>query len=218
MKFFTCYILVLLLISCTSSNSEHNSKISGDDNSLDMSPSLIDNDISIEMNNHNTPVKLPATVEPALHLDAQYGNNYATSNLIDGNKNTAWAVPLDGGGIDADVIDWLKFHIKPSRISHIIITNGYAKSKNSYFNNARGRSVLISRVPWEEAEDNDIIFYGILKDTPNPQILQVSEKFDNTNATEDIYIMFESDYYPGVKYNDFCITEVEFFGYQDIDL
>lgn len=154
-----------------------------------------------------------ANIEPTFCLAPQAGNSYEASNLIDGDTGTAWAVPLDKGGIDADVIDWLKFNLTAKYIGKIVITNGYAKNEQSYFNNARGRSILISRVPWEEAEDEDILFCGELKDSPKPQTLQVSKNYNNSKPTKNIYIMFESDYYKGRKYNDFCISEIEFWGY-----
>ncbi len=159
------------------------------------------------------PHKLSVSVKPTLHLKSQGSNSYEASNLIDGDPATAWAISLTDGGVDADVIDLLEFDVNADKIDCVVITNGYAKNKASYENNARGRTVLISRVPWEEVTDSDIIYYGPLKDAMHPQQLRVSEKYDNSRPTPQVYVMFESDYYSGAKYTDFCISEIEFYGY-----
>lgn len=150
---------------------------------------------------------------PTIHLETQAGNNYDASNLTDGNLSTAWAVDLDKPGvIDADVVDCLSFKLSAWQINRIVIVNGYGKNAEAYYNNTRARSVMISRVPWDEADDSDILFSGEIKDTYRPQSIPVSKTFDNSRPTYTIYVMFENHFYPGQKYNDLCISEIQFWG------
>jgi len=156
---------------------------------------------------------LHAYAVPTAHLEMQAGNNYDASNLTDGNFGTAWAIDLDMPGvIDADVVDYLSFKLHARKITRIVIANGYGKNSKAYHNNTRARMVFISRVPWEEAEDSDILFSGEIKDTMSPQSIPVSKTFDNSRPTNTVYVMFGNDFYPGQKYNDLCISEIQFFG------
>lgn len=155
--------------------------------------------------------RLDVSVRPTLCLEPQAGNSYDATNLLDQSPRTAWAVPLSKA-IDADVIDLLTFRLDARKVKYIVIQNGYAKDKKSFINNARGKHIVISREPWEMAMDEDILYEGMLADTPEPQVLYVSDKYDNTVPTHTVYVKFSSDVYPGQKYNDFCVSELSFYG------
>ena len=156
---------------------------------------------------------LEVSVRPAEHLASQGGNTYKPENLLDGDPATAWVVNAEDTRY-GNPIDLLQFDLDAQYIDHIVITNGYAKSQQAFSNNARAGSVYISRVPWDEAMSSDILYEGSLSDTMDPQTFEVNSNYDNSIPTRKIYVRFGEDVVYGAKYpDDFCISEIQFFGY-----
>lgn len=160
-------------------------------------------------------------VESFYHLAAQAGNTYDANKLVDGKKSTAWAVHLDDESIyDDDRLYGPVFTVHCKKLAYIVIRNGYGKNSASFSNNARAARVKFVRyVQGGGNLDNEPVLYeGTLKDTPNPQRLEISaNNAANLNITK-IEMDFDTPYnggiYPGAKWNDLCISEVEFWGYE----
>ncbi|MCF0223259.1 MAG: hypothetical protein HUK20_03240 [Fibrobacter sp.] len=69
------------------------------------------------------------------HLANQAGNNYNPKNMVDGNVQTAWALPYRSG----EVI--LQFNLKKraATLDYIAINNGYGKSEKRFRQNSRAK-------------------------------------------------------------------------------
>lgn len=170
-------------------------------------------------NNRNSSdyISIEATVASfpyldEITLDPQNGNNYEASNLFDGDPSTTWAVgakkfekfekETEGHfprmvGIKA---------IQQYPIERLVITNGYAKNKESWRNNARAKTITIMGCT-EGSNLADNLYSGTLSDTSEPQtvILRKTGRYD-------YYNLIIEDYYPGEKWDDVCISEIEVFG------
>lgn len=171
----------------------------------------------VARNGRSASRKLKATAHDAAHLGSQAGNTYVAANLLDGNPATAWAVDLDTAPFDSDHLYGPTFTLDANRIDYVTIVNGYAKSVSAFKNNTSARYIKICRVMDgdEFPEPEDIIYSGSLRDTMSPQKLPVNPGFDNSRPTREIAIYFPADpvyYRQGAKWNDFCISEIEFWG------
>ena len=144
-------------------------------------------------------------------LAPQGGNTYGPTNMLDGNITTAWAINLDSASYDCDALYGPYFEVPCKKLSHIVIRNGYAKSASAYINNSRASYICF------EVETNDGLegFGAELKDTPDPQRLNapLNESWNNNITT--IQIRFPTgSFIKGAKWNDLCITEIEFWGWR----
>lgn len=155
---------------------------------------------------------------------------YFTFNLFDDNSNTAIAlnsnvmVNKDGNSYFRILL------LKSIIVDRIVILNGYCKSINTYSNNNRVKElkfefssverIIVSNGVYNETIINDkgqaekIKFeYKKVYDTniilnDNGVFQDVSiGKLSNFNSI-DVTIM---DTYPGIKYDDTCISEIEFW-------
>lgn len=158
------------------------------------------------------PVKLKVVKASCYgSLAPQGGNTYGPWNMLDGNIATAWAVNLDSASYDSDALYGPYFEVPCKKLSHIVIRNGYAKSASAYINNSRASYISF------EVETSDGLegFGAKLKDTPDSQRLNapLNESWNNNITT--VQIVFPSDsFYKGAKWNDLCITEIEFWGWK----
>lgn len=91
-------------------------------------------------------------------------------------------------------------------IERLVITNGYAKNNESWHNNARAKTITIMGCT-EGSNSADNLYSGTLSDTSEPQtvILRKTGRYD-------YYNLIIEDYYPGKKWDDVCISEIEVFG------
>lgn len=164
-------------------------------------------------------VKLYVKAQPGLHLGAQSGNTYESSNLLDGNPKTAWAIGLEQvSSYDFTEFpeDLLEFTADAKDVKYIMLTNGYAKNSNVYNNNSRLSRIVISRVPISSASGSDILYYGDVADTMSPQRLEVNEDYDNSRPTRKIYVTIpDMEFITGDKFTDICISEIEFYGHEN---
>lgn len=161
-----------------------------------------------------------AKVEYDGSLSAQGGNTYEAINLCDGDSTTAWAVNLDKEGIyDCDQLYGPIFSLSCKKLSHIIIRNGYGKSADAFNNNTRAAKIsFLSLVDDENGDDERVLFYGSLRDKPTPQRLEIPINLADNNNIRQIRMNFNTQlnggYYAGKKWNDLCISEVEFWGFE----
>ena len=160
-------------------------------------------------------------VEYSNSLAPQAGNNYEAKNLCDGDSTTAWAVNLDKEGIyDCDQLYGPIFHLNCKKLSHIIIRNGYGKSADAFKNNTRAAKVkFLSLLDDEEDEDGErVLFDGSLRDKSTPQRLEIPLDLEGNSNIKQIRMNFNTQlnggYYAGTKWNDLCISEVEFWGFE----
>lgn len=161
----------------------------------------------------------PTNVECYNTLDPQAGNTYYPKNLIDGNSKTVWAVHLDNSIYDEDRLYGPSFTIKCKKLSHIIIRNGYGKSDDAYKNNARAAKVRFVSIKLDDDSPYPpVLFEGELEDTPEPQRLEIPMDLADNNDIQEIQMVFYTPemggVYPGRKWNDLCISEVEFWGFK----
>jgi hypothetical protein len=165
------------------------------------------------------PVKLKVVKASCYgSLAPQGGNTYGAWNMVDGNIATTWAVSLNnrniyGGDGDLDP-SWIQgpyFEVPCKKLSHIVIRNGYAKSASAYINNSRASYIFF------EIETSDGLegFGAKLKDTPDPQRLDapLNESWNNNITTIQMGFPCGS-FIKGAKWNDLCITEIEFWGWR----
>ena len=148
-------------------------------------------------------------------LKAQGGNTYVPANMLDGNPSTAWAVNLDKASYDSDKLYGPTFTVRCKKLSHIVIRNGYAKDDASFRNNSRASRIIFCNADnvSDENESASYLYEGIVKDTPEPQTLKVN---GNANSNiHEIQMIFPIDgLRRGAKWNDLCISEVEFWGWE----
>lgn len=179
--------------------------------------------VSSEAGMEEVPVKLQVlNVEYDWSLAPQAGNTYYARNLLDGNRNTAWAVNLDGGIYDCDQLYGPVFTLNCKKIAYIVIRNGYGKNSQSFRNNSRAKDVYFANLDaWRDEytdwDDEAILYSGKLQDTMEPQRLEISEDKSCNNNVRKVQMIFgaSSDcFYRGAKWNDLCISEVEFWGYE----
>ena len=115
-------------------------------------------------------------------------NSYGTNNLTDRDSYTAWCSKIKQKPTIITVTGLKKDQNK------MMIINGYTKNYNSYYNNARARSISIA--------SNNYINNTVIIDSPIFQILDIVQG-GSLNLTI-------TDYFKGEKYDDLCISEISF--------
>lgn len=167
------------------------------------------------LSEEKTPIKLSVmNVEYWENLDNQRNNTYVPSNMIDGNPSTAWAVNLDKVSYDSNKLYGPIFTLRCSKISHVTIRNGYAKNHETYRNNARALQIIICNADDINDEDTSILFEGVLNDTPNEQTIRLEDDFTSNSDIRKVQLVFPADRLKkGDKWNDLCISEIDFYGY-----
>ena len=171
-----------------------------------------------EVSAQGAPVKLKVVnASYSFSLAPQGGNTYGAWNMVDGNIATTWAVSLNNRNIyDGDGslsrIWGPYFEVSCKKLSHIIIRNGYGKSASAYINNSRA-SYIYFEMGGAEGLDG---FDARLKDTPDPQRINVPLNASWNNNITSIQIFFDSNggIIRGAKWSDLCITEIEFWGWK----
>ena len=140
-------------------------------------------------------------------------------NMFDGDPTTVWAVSLNneriydynGMGLPNDRIWGPEFEVQCKKLSHIVIRNGYGKSATAYINNARLDYVEFSIAGTEgggTVEED-------LEDVSTPQRIDIPNDEDwNRNITTVQMIFYIDGIIEGQKWNDLCISEIEFWGWK----
>ena len=149
-------------------------------------------------------------------LEQQVGNTYEARNLCDGFSTTAWAIGLEKAIFDNDMLYGPVFTIKGKKLSHIVIRNGYGKNENSFKNNTRAARIVFYSCDKQGKEH--VLYDGFLKDEPTPQRLEITTDKGGDSDVKRIGMKFynqrEGGFYVGEKWNDLCVSEVEFWGYE----
>ena len=173
-----------------------------------------------EFDRSNAKLLKVVKVECSSNLAAQGGNTYDAKNLCDGDSTTAWAVNLDNESIyDDDMLYGPVFTVNCKKLSHIVIRNGYCKNADSFKNNTRAAKVVFYSYVEDSEDDGERVLYdGSLRDKPTPQRLEIPLDLDGNSDIKQIGMNFNTQvnggYYAGAKWNDLCISEVEFWGFE----
>lgn len=143
-------------------------------------------------------------------LDPQNDNSYEAYNLFDKDPSTTWAV---GAKKFEKFEKETEGHFPrmvsistPDLLERLVITNGYAKNNQSWRNNARAKNITIMGCT-EGSNLADNLYSGTLSDTAEPQTITLRK-----TGQYDYYNLIIEDYYPGEKWDDVCISEIEVFG------
>ena len=143
-------------------------------------------------------------------LDPQNDNSYEAYNLFDKDPSTTWAV---GAKKFEKFEKETEGHFPrmvsistPDLLERLVITNGYAKNNQSWRNNARVKNITIMGCT-EGSNLADNLYSGTLSDTSEPQTITLRK-----TGQYDYYNLIIEDYYPGKKWDDVCISEIEVFG------
>ena len=138
------------------------------------------------------------------HLASQSGNTYVPGNMVDGNLNTAWALPYKSGKKSGEVMLQFFFEKEADVLNKITIHNGYAKSEQRYKENSRAQKIGI----YINGIKKEYLFGTVtLDDSMQPQEIDLG----NIKGVRVVYIRVLS-VYPGKKWSDLCISEVSFSG------
>lgn len=135
---------------------------------------------------------------------------YSPVNMFDGDMGTCYAEGLDDG---YDIAFEIYFD-KPVYIDEIRVVNGFAKNDEYFYNNNRARSCNISMKNTKKNNETSSSEYFLLQDTKEYQSIKLKKAYlANTVqiSTDCTYVQNCQSIYPGKKYNDTCITELEFF-------
>jgi hypothetical protein len=155
-------------------------------------------------------------ISTSSRLERKYNKN----NLIDLNFSTCWCAK------SKDKNPTLTFTFKDSvDVATIILTTGYLKSEETYYNNNRLKKVAITQyykfygtdseeehtfmldfkdIPYQEIDLNT--FYDMVKHTDSGDVMFLTSKIE-------IKVL---ETYKGKKYNDTCISEILFAGYKPV--
>lgn len=158
-------------------------------------------------------------------LGNQAGNNYHPLNMTDGNPATAWAAKvadIEDYSVNGIIVGPVFDLARSSKIAGVELQNGYCKNSASFRNNSRASWVTVYRYhpEWtdpsqDEGEINteDIIYEGPIKDVMTRQYFPVSPRFDNSQPTVCVGLLFRYDRIrKGAKWNDLCLSEIAVFG------
>jgi ribosomal protein L37E len=135
-------------------------------------------------------------------LDPDDGVTYDPELTLDGNPVTAW-----NDGVDGDPVgQWLEYtFVAPVRISRIEVVNGYDKvvgDLDLFEANARIRALRV--------ETDGATTPGELTDTREPQSLE------GPFGPSCRYRIVVDSVYPGSRFEDVALSEIAFFGTQDL--
>lgn len=163
----------------------------------------------------------PGKASCEVWLDPQYGNTYYASNLLDDNPSTAWAATLNEYlSPDGESFEGPTFRFDtPVKIKRIKIRNGYCKSDKSFYDNARVAEMKIYGHTVDEQGHTDmlLLWSGRLRDSRDLQVFDVEAQYASGQRVTDVFTIMQCrdngyDYYPGTKYRDICLSDIEFWG------
>jgi len=133
-----------------------------------------------------------STAPTAARASSQHGDRFAPENTRDDRIDTAWVEGAKGSGIG----EWIAFTFSPQTVQYLEIYPGYGKSKELFFaNNRVKRATLIFSDGTRAAVQ--------LFDEPRVQTVALPAPI----RTGSLRLIIE-EVYPGTKYDDTVISEV----------
>lgn len=140
--------------------------------------------------------------EASSYLTAQgTGNKYGIELTFDGSDDTCWQDGQDGNGIGETLSYWFDSNVSLAKIS---ITNGRFLNEEKYSENNRLAEATL--------------YFYLEGKLVNKQIISFADGFLNQPEIFDIdspvncnqIVLEVTNVYEGSKYNDLCVTEIEF--------
>lgn len=120
---------------------------------------------------------------------------YTVSNAFDGNAGTAYVENTEDD-LFKIYIGWENSDFTGNAVNALRITNGYAKSKELYYANSKIK--CIQYYSWDDEEYKKIDI-----DDREDSFIIPSARFSGTFSVVDTYT--------GGKYNDTCVSEIDFY-------
>lgn len=127
-------------------------------------------------------------------------NSYDPIRAYDFNPLTAWSEGVDGYGVGETYT--MRFNDKEADVTmtHLVIINGYIKSKETWEENGRVKKIGIY-------VDGAFIREAELEDVMMVQRVPIGEIPINSGFSKEVTIEI-LDVYPGSEYEDTCISEM----------
>lgn len=132
---------------------------------------------------------------------------YSSVNLMNKDVNSSWVAGRSNNGVGEYVL-FTNTNRREVTIESIGIVNGYGSNKKLYYENNRIRSLkMIVHTSLGYFEHN-----FDLKDQREEQWLELPYNFGTPHPafSVDSLVLVITDYYPGSKYSDTCLSKVEF--------
>lgn len=145
----------------------------------------------------------PYKITSSSNLKSQGNNSYVAENIHDFDLFTAWVPENRNSGIGEKI----SFYFEPfsPRVNEVKIFNGYMKNEELWKQNSR-----VSKLKFSVNNKPVAVFQ--LEDVSDTQIFKIDPTQSN-DSTKDLIITFEIlDVYPGTKYKDVAISEINFSG------
>lgn len=125
------------------------------------------------------------------------GYTYYAENVMDKNRKTAW----NEGATEEGEGETLTFYADgKQRVSGIRILNGYCQDSKTYHNNNRVKRI---RIWFSDGTSCDHVIHDVF------------DEYTNIEFTDgkicDTVVFTIMDVYKGSKYNETCISEIEFY-------
>ena len=137
------------------------------------------------------------------NLKSQGNNSYVADNIHDFNLFTAWVPDNSMSAIGESI----NFYFDPfaPRVNEIIIYNGYIKNEELWKQNSRVSKLKFS-------VNNKPVAVFKLEDVSSTQTFEINP-IQSVDSTKDLIITLEIlEVYPGTKYKDVAISEINFNG------
>lgn len=150
----------------------------------------------------------------SVKASSQLGESYSVRNLLDNRVSTAWVEGAKDLGAGETITIQLK---EGTTLAELRLMNGYLKSKQTYENNARIRSLHVeSLVKYPSAENYEWISHDVhFEDKPynaeairNGDYYSLSDKVSYYEGEVKTIKLTLLDTYSGMKYEDTCISEL----------
>ena len=128
----------------------------------------------------------------------KFQENYLPLYVGDDDPKTAWSLKTEGIG------EWLRVHMTQMEGAtklRMKIRNGYHKSAKLFEANSRGKELTVTLLPSKKTVD------VTLTDTQDWQEIVVDQPAGPLEAVE----LKIKSVYPGKKYDDMCISDVQLF-------
>lgn len=145
----------------------------------------------------------PYKITSSSNLKSQGNNSYLAENIHDFDLFTAWVPENRNSGIGEKI----NFYFEPfsPRVNEVRIFNGYMKNEDLWNQNSR-----VSKLKFSINNRPVAIFQ--LEDVSNTQTFQI-DPIQSVDSTKDLILTFEIlEVYPGSKYKDVAISEINFSG------
>jgi hypothetical protein len=152
--------------------------------------------------NSNEFLLFPEKIEATSYLFENENLILHPYKLYDQNKNTSYSEAIFGDGINSEIKFYFNDYITLTRIK---LFNGYLEKEKYFKLNNRIKKIKIIGYDNTKIVEEEIIE---LEDTDIKQIINLKNNIVNINIIKVLIL----EVYKGSKYNDTCLSEINFFG------